>query len=146
MVVWHHRLNGHKFEQTPGDGEGQGSLVCCSLWGHKELAMTQRLNNNSKVSRKPSEKCWNCLNLKAQDFFKFSLSLIFSGTKPWVFDSGNGWRQHQGPRTAGFQGTLPAQRPADEHPQCFVFFLYEQSLRSHLRQQPGEHVIKKNVS
>ena len=30
MVGWHHRLNGHEFEQTPGDGEGQGSLVCCS--------------------------------------------------------------------------------------------------------------------
>ena len=35
-VGWHHRLNGHKFEQTLGDGEGQGSLVCCSPWGHKE--------------------------------------------------------------------------------------------------------------
>ena len=33
MVGWHHRLNGHEFEQTPGDGEGQGSLECCSLWG-----------------------------------------------------------------------------------------------------------------
>ena len=35
MVRWHHRLNGHEFEQTPEDGEGQGSLACCSLWGHK---------------------------------------------------------------------------------------------------------------
>ena len=33
MVGWHHRFNGHKLGQTPGDGEGQGSLVCCSLWG-----------------------------------------------------------------------------------------------------------------
>ena len=33
MVRWHHRLNGHEFEQTPGDGEGQGSLACCSPWG-----------------------------------------------------------------------------------------------------------------
>ena len=31
MVGWHHRLNGHEFEQTPGDNEGQGSLACCSL-------------------------------------------------------------------------------------------------------------------
>ena len=31
MVGWHHQLNGHEYEQTPGDGEGQGSLVCCSL-------------------------------------------------------------------------------------------------------------------
>ena len=41
MVVWHHQLNGHEFEQALGDGEGQGSLVCCSLWGHKELDMTE---------------------------------------------------------------------------------------------------------
>ena len=36
MVGWHHQLNGHELEQTLGDGEGQGILVCCSPWGHKE--------------------------------------------------------------------------------------------------------------
>ena len=36
MVGWHHRLNGHEFQQAPGVGDGQGSLVCCSPWGHKE--------------------------------------------------------------------------------------------------------------
>ena len=36
MVGWHYQLNGHEFEQAPGDGEGQGSLACCSPWGHKE--------------------------------------------------------------------------------------------------------------
>ena len=35
MVGWHHRLNGREFEKVPGDGEGQGSLACCSSWGHK---------------------------------------------------------------------------------------------------------------
>ena len=40
MVGWHHRLNGHEFEQAPGDSERQGSLVCFSLWDHKELDMT----------------------------------------------------------------------------------------------------------
>ena len=39
MFEWHHSFNGCEFEQAPGDGEGQGSLVCCSLWGHKELNM-----------------------------------------------------------------------------------------------------------
>ena len=34
---WHHQLSGHEFEQAPGFGEGQGSLVCCSLWRHREL-------------------------------------------------------------------------------------------------------------
>ena len=47
MVGWHHQLNGREFEQAPGDGEGQGSLACCRPWGHKELDMTQRLNNNN---------------------------------------------------------------------------------------------------
>ena len=40
MIGWHHRLNGNEFEQTQGDCEGQGSLVCCSLWAHKELDMS----------------------------------------------------------------------------------------------------------
>ena len=47
MVGWHHQLNGHEFEQTLGDSEGHGSLACCSLWGHKELIMTEQLNNNN---------------------------------------------------------------------------------------------------
>ena len=44
MVGWHHRLNGHESEQTWGDGEGQGSLACCSPWGHNESDTTERLN------------------------------------------------------------------------------------------------------
>ena len=47
MVGWHHQVNKHEFEQALGDTEGQGSLVCCSLWGCKELDTTDRLNNNS---------------------------------------------------------------------------------------------------
>ena len=41
-VEWHHRLNGHEFEQTPRDSEGQGSLVCCSPWDCKESDMTEQ--------------------------------------------------------------------------------------------------------
>ena len=48
MVGWHYWFNGHEFEQAPGDGEGQGSLACCSTWGHKELDTTEWLNNNNK--------------------------------------------------------------------------------------------------
>ena len=44
MVGWHHRLNGHEFGQTPGDGEVQESLVCCSPWSFKESDMTKQLN------------------------------------------------------------------------------------------------------
>ena len=44
MVGWHHRLNGHGFEQAPGGGDGQGGLACCDSWGRKELDTTERLN------------------------------------------------------------------------------------------------------
>ena len=56
MVVWHHQLNGHEFEQTPGDSEGQGSLACCSPWG------SQRVRHNWMTEqqwglRYPSIEC-----------------------------------------------------------------------------------------
>ena len=47
MVRWHHRLDGHEFEQTLRDGEGRGSLECCSPWGHKEWDTNEQLNNNN---------------------------------------------------------------------------------------------------
>ena len=46
MVGWHHRLNGHEFEQASGAGDGQGGLACCSPLCRKELDTTERLNNN----------------------------------------------------------------------------------------------------
>ena len=49
MVGWHHRLNGHKFEQAMEDSEGQGSLTCCSPWGCKESEMAEQLNNDNTV-------------------------------------------------------------------------------------------------
>ena len=48
-VGWHHHLNGHGFEQTPGDSEGRGSLVCCSSWGCRELDTAERLNNSNSL-------------------------------------------------------------------------------------------------
>ena len=49
---WLNGLNGHEFEQTPGDSEGQGSLACCSPWDRKVSDMTEQLNNtyNNKHS------------------------------------------------------------------------------------------------
>ena len=55
MVVWHYRLDAHEFEQAPGVGEGQGSLACCSSWGHKELDMTEQLNNNKNNNNEMSK-------------------------------------------------------------------------------------------
>ena len=43
MAGWHHRLDGHEFELTPGVGDGQGGLVCCNSWGRKESDTTERL-------------------------------------------------------------------------------------------------------
>ena len=44
MVGWHHQLNGHEFEQALAFGDGQGGLVCCSPWGHKESDTTEGVN------------------------------------------------------------------------------------------------------
>ena len=48
MIGWHHQLNGHELGQTPGDGEGQGSLACHNSRGGKESDMTEQLHNNNK--------------------------------------------------------------------------------------------------
>ena len=50
MVEWHHQINGHEFEQTLEDSEGQGSLECCSPWGQKDSDTTEQLNNNNRIS------------------------------------------------------------------------------------------------
>ena len=47
MVGWHHQLDGPESEQAAGNGEGQGSLACCSPWGPKELDMTEWLNSGN---------------------------------------------------------------------------------------------------
>ena len=66
MVGWHHWLNGHEFEQAPGVGDGQGSLACCSPWGHKELDTTAWLN-------------WTEASLS------FTISMIYSNSYPLSF-------------------------------------------------------------
>ena len=50
MAGWHHRLDGHEFEWTPGVGDGQGGLACCDSWGCKESDTTERLNWTSEFS------------------------------------------------------------------------------------------------
>ena len=74
MVGWHHWLDGREFEQTPGNGEGQGSLACCSPWGHKELDTTEWLNSNKSpwkgkipkqiAGHSPVQFQWEQLNFK----------------------------------------------------------------------------------
>ena len=54
MVGWHHRLDGHEFKQAPEDGEGQGSLACCSPWGGKKLDTAKLLDNNNNNPKEES--------------------------------------------------------------------------------------------
>ena len=63
MIGWHHRLDGHEFEQALGVGDGQRSLVCCSPWVHKELDMTEQLN-------------WTELNLQLEFLLFLSINLL----------------------------------------------------------------------
>ena len=82
MVGWHHRLDGREFEQTPGDGEGQGSLVWCCSWGHKvrcDLAAEQR-STGSKVLT-PSALCLDSQIERLQPA---------APTTPWGFIRGGG--------------------------------------------------------
>ena len=67
MIVWHHWLDGHEFEQSLGVGDGQGSLACCSPWGHKELDLTEWLNwtQLNWVLKKYSR--WFCHLVKSQN-------------------------------------------------------------------------------
>ena len=60
MIGWHHQLNGHEFEQTPGDSERRGSLACCTPWACKEWDMTEGLNNNGlSHNRKSTQGTWH---------------------------------------------------------------------------------------
>ena len=60
MVEWHHRLDGHEFEQALGVGDGQGGLECCSLWGCKESDTTERLNDENIRGETGKLRCLPC--------------------------------------------------------------------------------------
>ena len=67
MVRWHHRLDGHEFEWTPGVGDGQGSLACCDSWGRRESDTTERLN-------------WTELNYTFSSNLKAKITIC-----PWIY-------------------------------------------------------------
>ena len=75
MVGWYHRLNGHEFEQALCDGEGQGSLACCSPWGYKESDTTEWLNNKYTVTY--ASRLLNCvLNLICPILYSVSITIL----------------------------------------------------------------------
>ena len=77
MVGWHHLLNGHEFEQAPGVGDGQGSLVCCSPWDRKESDMTEQLNWTGLIHRKALNSLTWVICFLVCFFFFLSLTVIF---------------------------------------------------------------------
>ena len=95
MVGWHYQLDGHEFEQAPGDGEGQGSLACCSPWGHKESDMPEQLNNNNLN-----------IHLKEQTLKKSQESLKQKTT--WE-DFPRGSAVKNPPVNAGHMGSIPGR-------------------------------------
>ena len=73
MVGWHHQLNGHELEQTPGYGEGQGSLLYCSSWGRKEPDMTEQ---RSELKEERADKTKNAGMEKPDLYYPSFPSLI----------------------------------------------------------------------
>ena len=82
---WHHGFNRHELEQTPGDGEVQGSLACCSPWGHEESGMTLRLNRGLEA-----ETPWTCavsppVGNAYQAYFVTGPNSVFGNGKGEIF-------------------------------------------------------------
>jgi len=78
MVGWHHRLDGHECKQAPRVGYGQGSLACCSPWGHKESVTTEQLNwtELNELNRMPwgiFQQVWWVLRTTGRGLFKFEI-------------------------------------------------------------------------
>ena len=85
MVGWHHRLNGQEFEQTQGDSERQGILVCCSPWSPKESDMTKLLNNNNLLGA----NMYHIKGLKSVHFVsKMILKILYNSLILNIFADG----------------------------------------------------------
>ena len=93
MVGWHHRLNGYEFEQAPGDGDGQGGLVCCSPWSHQGSDTAELLNSSNpptvmQMRERPwpsqNEKTWMVVMNQPQDryFGRWSGRHVWEGGEP----------------------------------------------------------------
>ena len=79
MVGWHHRLNGHEFEQTARDSEEQGSLTCFSPWGHKESDMTE---TKQQLGLLPSLNLMSSLSVEYHSGHRNSTKECAGSSKP----------------------------------------------------------------
>ena len=98
MAGWHHRLDGRESEWTPGDGDGQGGLVCCNSWGRKESDTTERLNwanysnqasmnsaKNAAIQQLAAHNTVKCVSVEALGLVGvFNKRLLF--TPSFLFD------------------------------------------------------------
>ena len=129
MIGWHHWLSGHEFEQTLGDGEGQGSLACCSPWGHKESDMTDWLNSNNPCHtltffcQSPSLRIL-AFNLPLGWDRKLDPSWVGSGvtSQPWYTIPGPPWSSP--PRLPLTSSSAHPLLLRDPHFQCQLFEQY----------------------
>ena len=91
MAGWHHRLNGHEFEWTPGVGDGQGGLACCNWWGFKESGTTERLKwtelnwSNRKLKWYEETSCfrWLCLRRKYGIWKRDPICVLWVDADTW---------------------------------------------------------------
>ena len=83
MVGWHHRLDGHEFEQALRVGDGQGSLACCSPWGHKELDTTEWLNWTERYFIRTSREK---NKIDTQEYFSlFTWEIVSTWKSQWFY-------------------------------------------------------------
>ena len=82
MVRWHHQLDGHKFAQAPGVGDGQGILVCCSPWGHKQSDTTEWLNSTEYIGKRIMGHIHMCAYVVCKEGDEFSNSIVVSQQIP----------------------------------------------------------------
>ena len=126
MVGWHHRLDGHEFEQAPGVGDGQGSLACCSPWGCKELDSTERLNWLTHISNlfqnSPLLNLFCSFSILFQTFgflcledFSQLAEILQVWRSPFSRGSSQSRDQNQVSHTAGRAFTSWATREAQEY-------------------------------
>ena len=129
MGGWHHLLNRHESEKTPGDGEGQKSLTCCSPWRHKQSDTTERLNNNNNTETQGLVEVSPSTILdppgsspflpcpRAQPFFQRLCPVRFPPVSaPPEMDMGLGWEESHRPvpsRSTHLAPGMAGQSPAD---------------------------------